>query len=46
MMFDRLTKPLDVIMKIRYKDKGAPAVIEQTKDDCIKVTFKEPKKAI
>ena len=46
MMFDKLTKPLDVNVKIRYKDEGAPATIEQINNDCIKVTFKEPKKAI
>ncbi len=46
MMFDKLTKPLDVNVKIRYKDEGAPAVIEQINNDCIKVIFKEPKKAI
>ena len=35
MMFDKLAKPLDVNVKIRYKDEGAPATIELINNDCI-----------
>lgn len=34
------------IVKIRYKDPGSPAVIEQISNNEIKVIFDEPKKAI
>lgn len=34
------------VVKIRYKDPGSEAVIEQTGDDEIYVRFNEPKKAI
>jgi tRNA-specific 2-thiouridylase len=46
MLTDKLTEPVEAKVKIRYKDDGAPAVVEQTADDCIKVTFTEPKKSI
>ena len=46
MMFEKLPEPLDVNVKIRYKDEGAQAVIEQTDDKHIKVTFNNPKKSI
>ncbi len=34
------------MVKIRYKDPGSEAVIEQTGEDEIYVSFNEPKKAI
>jgi len=42
----KLSTPEKAIVKIRYKDQGSPAVIEQISDDEIKVTFDEPKKSI
>ena len=41
-----LTSPVKAVVKIRYKDKGSQAVIEQLNDNEIKVIFEEPKKAI
>ncbi|HJY63891.1 MAG TPA: tRNA 2-thiouridine(34) synthase MnmA [Ignavibacteria bacterium] len=41
-----LEKPMKVRVKIRYKDEGSDAVIEQTSDDSILVKFIEPKKSI
>jgi tRNA-specific 2-thiouridylase len=38
--------PMNVTVKIRYKDEGSEAVIEQTGDDTIAVRFNRPKKAI
>lgn len=46
MKLDKLDKPLEVKVKIRYKDDGAPAIIEQVDDTHIQVTFSEPKKSI
>ncbi len=46
MMFEKLPEPLNVKVKIRYKDEGAPAVIEQTDDNHMKVIFNNPKKSI
>lgn len=46
MKYDRLIDPLEVSVKIRYKDKGSAAVIEQLDSNKIIVKFKEPKKSI
>jgi tRNA-uridine 2-sulfurtransferase len=46
MMYEKLDTPIEADVKIRYKDKGDPAVIEQVDEDHIKVIFKSPKKAI
>ena len=44
--FAALNNPIKAVVKIRYKDKGSAAVIEQLNDNEIKVIFDEPKKAI
>jgi tRNA-specific 2-thiouridylase len=46
MKLDKLDKPMDIRVKIRYKDDGAPAIIEQIDETHIKVTFTKPKKSI
>jgi tRNA-specific 2-thiouridylase len=46
MMFDKIESPLKAKVKIRYNDKGNEALIEQTGDDSIRVTFDSPQKAI
>ncbi len=46
MKYARLDAPLKANVKIRYKDPGAPAVLEQISDTEIKVTFDDPKKSI
>jgi tRNA-uridine 2-sulfurtransferase len=46
MKYERLDKPMKANVKIRYKDSGAPATIEQFDDSQIKVIFDEPKKSI
>jgi tRNA-specific 2-thiouridylase len=46
MLYEVIEKPITATVKIRYKDRGNEAVIEQTSTDCIKVTFKNPKKSI
>lgn len=46
MLYEKLDKPIDVTVKIRYKDKGDKAIIEQIDDEHIKVTFSKPKKSI
>jgi tRNA-specific 2-thiouridylase len=43
---DGIAVSTKAIVKIRYKDIGAMAVIEQTGDDEISVVFNEPKKSI
>ncbi len=43
---DSLNSSFDVIAKVRYKDPGTPATIEQIKEDTIKVILKTPKKSI
>lgn len=45
-MIEKIDVPMNARVKIRYKDAGSPAVIEQTGIDEIKVTFSEPKKSI
>ena len=46
MMFDKLESPLKAKVKIRYNDKGSEALIKQTGEDFVKVTFDSPQKAI
>ena len=46
MMFDKLESPIKAKVKIRYNDKGSEALIEQTGEDLVKVTFDSPQKAI
>jgi tRNA-specific 2-thiouridylase len=46
MMYDKLPGKLKANVKIRYKDKGDSAVIEQVEPDKIKVVFDKPKKSI
>ena len=41
-----LTAPMRVTVKIRHRHEAAPAVIEKSGDDQIKVTFDEPQRAI
>ena len=41
-----ISEPVQVLAKIRYSHKGAPAVIEKTGPDSIHVTFTEPVRAI
>src|SRR4030095_9833218 len=43
---DCLDSPMKVKVKIRYKDEDSMAVIEQTGDNQIKITFDELKKSI
>ncbi|MBZ0202232.1 MAG: tRNA 2-thiouridine(34) synthase MnmA [Ignavibacteria bacterium] len=44
--FESLPLPMNAIVKIRYKDKGSPAIIEQISDTEMKIIFDEPKKSI
>lgn len=44
--FESLPLPLNVKVKIRYKDTGSPAVIEQISESAVKVVFDEPKKSV
>ena len=46
MKYDKLEKPLKANVKIRYKDSGSPATIEQIDESHIRVIFDEPKKSI
>lgn len=46
MMFDEIKSPLNLNVKIRYNGKGYKAVIEQTGEDTIIVTFDKAQKAI
>ncbi len=46
MKYEKLEKPVKSNVKIRYKDSGAPATIEQIDDSHVKVIFDEPKKSI
>jgi tRNA-uridine 2-sulfurtransferase len=43
--YPQLIRPMETVTKVRYNDKGTPAVIEQT-DDKIKVLFHEGVSAI
>jgi tRNA-specific 2-thiouridylase len=44
--YSQISTPLKCVVKIRYKDTGSPALIEQISENEIKVIFDEPKKAI
>jgi tRNA-specific 2-thiouridylase len=46
MKLDEIPKPMNANVKIRYKDKGDSAIIEQVEADKIKVIFDNPKKSI
>jgi len=46
MKFEKITGQFKAKVKIRYKDEGSSAVIEQTCDEKMKVIFNEPKKSI
>ncbi|MCX6163704.1 MAG: tRNA 2-thiouridine(34) synthase MnmA [Ignavibacteriae bacterium] len=46
MKYEKLEKPMKANVKIRYKDNGSSATIEQLDDSHIKVTFDKPKKSI
>ncbi|MGB7928879.1 MAG: aminomethyltransferase beta-barrel domain-containing protein, partial [Terriglobales bacterium] len=41
-----LSEPMRVAVKIRHKHQPAPAVIESTGPDEVRVTFDEPQRAI
>ncbi|MCX7834370.1 MAG: tRNA 2-thiouridine(34) synthase MnmA [Ignavibacteria bacterium] len=46
LLVDKLVNSVDVIVKVRYKDSGTQAIIEQTEQDLIKVILKNPKKSV
>ena len=46
MSIEKLDAPMEVMAKIRYNHKGAPAVIEMAGEDLLKVTFREPQRAV
>jgi tRNA-specific 2-thiouridylase len=46
MKYENIEKKMKARVKIRYKDKGSPATIEQVGNDRIRVIFDEPKKSI
>jgi tRNA-specific 2-thiouridylase len=46
MKYETIERPMNAKVKIRYKDKGSMAVIEQLDSERIKVTFDSPVKAI
>jgi tRNA-specific 2-thiouridylase len=46
MKYSEILSPLRVNVKIRYKDEGSLATIEQLGKDKIRVTFENPKKAV
>jgi len=46
MMFEKIVSPIKATVKIRYKDSGSDAQIEQIDEGHIKVTFTNPKKSI
>lgn len=43
---DKITEPMEVMAKIRYRHTPAKAVVTQTDEDEIKVVFSEPQRAI
>ena len=45
-MFDRLTAPMEVSAKIRYKHKEQPATLYPASDGTVRVVFQEPQRAI
>ena len=46
MSIEKLDGPVEVFAKIRYNHRGAPCTIEMAGEDLVKVTFKEPQRAI
>jgi tRNA-specific 2-thiouridylase len=46
MLFEKLDEPQKAVVKIRYKDVGDEAVIEQIDEGHINVIFSKPKKSI
>ncbi|HEY5533833.1 MAG TPA: tRNA 2-thiouridine(34) synthase MnmA [Ignavibacteria bacterium] len=46
MLYEKLDKPVSAKVKIRYKDEGSDAIVEQVDDERIKVIFNKPKKSI
>jgi len=46
MKSEKLTKPVKAQVKIRYKDEGSTAIVEQLDENHIKVDFDSPRKAI
>ena len=46
LLMDKIEKPLDVTVKIRYASKPAEAIINQTEAGNIQVIFKEPQRGI
>jgi tRNA-specific 2-thiouridylase len=46
MMYDKIEAPMKAKVKIRYKDNGDTAAIEQIDTAKIKITFDSPKKSI
>lgn len=43
---DRITEPMRVYAKVRYRHKEQPATVTQTADDEIKLVFDEPQRAV
>ncbi|MCB0722244.1 MAG: tRNA 2-thiouridine(34) synthase MnmA [Ignavibacteriae bacterium] len=43
---EKLDKPAELNVKIRYNDSGSPAIVEQIDDDRFRVVFKDKKKSI
>lgn len=46
LLMDKIEKPLDVTVKIRYASKPAEAIINQTAEGTIQVIFKQPQRGI
>lgn len=46
LLMDKIEKPLDVTIKIRYSSKPAEALINQTEAGNVQVIFKEPQRGI
>lgn len=46
MSVEKLDGPMEVFAKIRYNHRGASCTIEMIDEDLVKVTFKEPQRAI
>lgn len=46
MKYETLAEPRDLIVKIRYKDDGAPALCSMTADGRLRVEFAEERRAI
>lgn len=43
---DRISSPIRVLAKVRYRATAAWATAEQTDDDCLRLVFDEPQRAI